>query len=189
MSGERQPELRTERLLLRRWREADREPFAVLNADATVMATIGRLLTREESDGFIERIEAGFEEHGFGLWAVEAVGVAPLIGFVGLSVPRFEAHFTPCVEVGWRLAHAFWDHGYATEGALAALGYGFEVVGLDEIVSFTAVINHRSQRVMERLGMISDPADAFDHPNVAEGDPLRPHVLYRMSAEAWREDR
>ncbi len=175
--------------MLRRWRDDDREPFAALNADPTVMATIGQLLTREESDALIERIEVGFDEYGFGLWAVEVVGVAPFIGFVGLSVPRFEAHFTPCVEVGWRLAHAHWDHGYATEAALSALEYGFEVVGLDEIVSFTAVINHRSQRVMERLGMISDPVDAFDHPNVAEGDPLRPHVLYRMSAEAWQEDR
>ena len=128
-----------------------------------------------------DRIEARMEEEGFGLWAVEVVDGAPFIGFIGLSVPRFETHFTPCVEVGWRLSRENWGYGYATEGALASLAFGFDTLGLDEIVSFTAPGNVRSRAVMERIGMTRDPQDDFDHPSLPEGHPLRRHVLYRIA--------
>jgi RimJ/RimL family protein N-acetyltransferase len=172
-------ELRTPRLVLRRWRDADRAPFAELNTDAEVMEFIGAPLTREQSDQWIDRIEESFASRRFGLWALEVHGGPPFVGFVGLSVPSFEAAFTPCVEVGWRLARHAWRHGYATEAARAAVTDGFERLGLIEIVSFTAVVNVRSQRVMQRLGMTRDPADDFDYPRFADGHPLRPHVLYR----------
>src|ERR1043166_546005 len=131
-------EIRTERLLLRRWLPSDREPFAALNADPRVVEYLAGPLSREESDAFIERIEAHFDRNGFGLWAVEIPGHAPCAGFIGLSIPRFEAHFTPCVEIGWRLAAEHWGQGYATEGARAALAFGFETLQLPEIVSFPA---------------------------------------------------
>jgi RimJ/RimL family protein N-acetyltransferase len=143
-------------------------------------------LSREQSDALIARIEAHFDEHGFGLWAVEVPGVAPLAGFVGLSVPPFEAHFTPCVEIGWRLAPSCWGSGYATEGARAALELGFGALGLDEIVSFTVPANVRSRRVMEKLGMSHRPDDDFDHPALPAGHPLRRHVLYRLARGAAR---
>src|SRR5215468_11052387 len=170
-------ELRTERLILRRWRPADRQPFAALNADARVMEYFSAVLNREESDALAKQIDEHFELHGFGLWAVEVPGVAPFAGFVGLSVPRFEAHFTPCVEIGWRLAREHWGRGYATEGAVAALAFGFRDLGLTEIVSFTAPANQPSRRVMSRLGMTRDPRDDFDHPALPAGHALRRHVL------------
>ncbi|HZN33158.1 MAG TPA: GNAT family N-acetyltransferase [Pirellulaceae bacterium] len=173
-------ELRTERLLLRRWRAADREPFAALNADPRVMEHFPALLSREQSDERVERIEAHFQQHGYCQWAVEIPGVTPFAGFIGLSVPQFEAHFTPCVEIGWRLAADCWGRGYATEGARAALPFGFEKLALAEIVSFTVPANVRSRRVMEKLGMTHDPADDFDHPLLPAGHPLRRHVLYRL---------
>jgi RimJ/RimL family protein N-acetyltransferase len=174
-------ELRTDRLLLRRWLPADRAPFAALNADPRVIEFLPGPLSPEQSDALIARIEAHFDEHGFGLWAVEICETAMLAGFVGLAVPRFEAHFTPCVEIGWRLAAEHWGHGYATEAARAALNFGFEVAGLEEIVSFTATGNLRSRRVMERIGMTHNPAEDFDHPSLAEGHRLRRHVLYRIA--------
>jgi len=172
--------IRTERLLLRRWRETDRKPFAELNSDPIVMEHFPARLTRKESDALIDRIEVAFEELGFGLWAAEIAGDGAFAGFVGLSVPSFEAHFTPAVEVGWRLDHRHWGHGYATEAARAALAYGFENVGLEEIVSFTVPANLRSRRVMERIGMTHEEADDFDHPRFPDGHPLRRHVLYRV---------
>lgn len=174
-------EFRTDRLRLRRWLPADRDPFAALNADPQVVEYLPAALSREESDAVAARIEAHFDQHGFGLWAVEILQVAPFAGFVGLAVPRFEAHFTPCVEIGWRLAAPYWDRGYATEGARAALAFGFEALGLGEIVSFTVPDNLRSRRVMERIGMIHNPADDFDHPALTEGHRLRHHVLYRIA--------
>jgi ribosomal-protein-alanine N-acetyltransferase len=173
--------LRTERLALRRWRDADREPFAALNADPTVMERLATTLTRDESDAFVDRIERGFEERGFGLWAVEVIEGPSFVGFVGLNVPSFEAEFTPCVEVGWRLARDAWGHGYATEAARAAIADGFTRVGLDEIVSFTTPGHTRSRAVMERLGMTHDPADDFGHPSFPEDHPLHDHVLYRLA--------
>jgi RimJ/RimL family protein N-acetyltransferase len=177
-------ELRTARLLLRRWREEDLAPFAALNGDPRVTEFLGAI-TREASDEMAERIEAAIEARGFGFWAAEVPGVAPFIGFVGLSVPRIEAHFTPCVEIGWRLAAEHWGHGYATEGAQAALAFGFEDLDLDEIVAFTVTGNRRSRRVMEKLGMTYDPRDDFDYPSFPEGHPLRPHVLYRLPRSLW----
>jgi RimJ/RimL family protein N-acetyltransferase len=172
--------LRTERLVLRPWCDADLAPFAALNADPLVRAHFPGCLTRAESDAGAARIRAAFEERGYGLWATEVVGGAPFIGYIGLWVPSFTAHFTPCVEVGWGLAHAAWGNGYATEGARAALRFGFERLRLPEIVSLTTPDNVRSRRVMERLGMSRDPADDFDHPNLDPGSPLRRHVLYRI---------
>ena len=173
-------ELRTERLLLRRWRDADLEPFAALNGDAETMRFFPAPLTRAESDAFALHIGETIEREGWGLWAVEAPGEADFVGFVGLARPSFEAHFTPAVEVGWRLAREHWGKGYASEAARVAVAYGFVELGLDEIVSFTSRLNTPSIRVMERIGMTHDPADDFDHPRVPEGHPLRPHVLYRL---------
>jgi RimJ/RimL family protein N-acetyltransferase len=171
---------------MRRWAAADREPFACMNADARVMEYFPGTLTREESDGLVNRVEAHFDRHGFGLFAVELRETGMLIGFIGLSVPAFNAHFTPCVEIGWRLGFDYWGRGLATEGAREALRHGFDVVGLREIVSFTTEANLRSRRVMERIGMTYDPADDFDHPGLTEGHPRRRHVLYRMRSTARR---
>jgi ribosomal-protein-alanine N-acetyltransferase len=173
-------ELRTERLILRRWSEADREPFARMNRDPTVMEFFPVALSREESDALVDRAIGHFAESGFGPWAAELRDTGAFIGFIGLSVPRFEAKFTPCVEVGWRLATEYWGRGLATEGARAALEWGLTELGLGEVVSFTTVDNRRSRRVMEKLGMICDAADNFDHPQLPEGHPMRPHVLYRL---------
>jgi RimJ/RimL family protein N-acetyltransferase len=152
-----------------------------MNGDPLVMQYLPTVLSRVESDALAGRIEAHFARHGFGLWAVEIAGVAPFAGFVGLSIPTFEAPFTPCVEVGWRLIRTHWGHGYATEGARAAIAFGFATLGLAEIVSFTVPENGRSRRVMEKLGMSRNPADDFDHPGLPEGHPLRRHVLYRTA--------
>ena len=173
------PTLATPRLCLRPWRESDLEPFAALNADPQVMQHFPQVLDRAESDAMAARIAAHFERHSFGLWAVEVLGQASFIGFVGLSVPRFQAHFTPCVEIGWRLARAHWGCGYAIEAARAALAHGFDTAGLGEIVSFTVPGNTRSRAVMQRLDMTHAPADDFDHPLLPQGHPLRRHVLYR----------
>jgi RimJ/RimL family protein N-acetyltransferase len=170
----------TLRLRLRRWRDEDLPAFAAMNADPKVMEFFPKALDRTESDGLASRICEAFARRGFGLWAVEVPGGAKFIGFVGLSVPGFSAHFTPCVEVGWRLAHEHWGHGYASEAARAAIAFGFERVGLDEIVSFTTAANRRSRAVMERIGMTHTPDDDFDHPVLPEGHPLRRHVLYRV---------
>jgi RimJ/RimL family protein N-acetyltransferase len=179
------PTLRTERLVMRGWRPSDRAPHAAMNADPRVMEHFPATMTRAESDAFVERMEGHFAEHGFGLWAVEVSGEAELIGFVGLAVPRFEAHFTPAVEVGWRLAAEWWGRGYATEAAREALRFGFDEADLAEIVSFTAPANERSRAVMRRIGMTHDPADDFDHPALPAGHRLRRHVLYRLTRERW----
>jgi RimJ/RimL family protein N-acetyltransferase len=173
-------ELQTERLRLRRWCAADAAPFAAMNADPRVMEHFLALLSREQSDTLIARIEERFERSGFGLWAVEVAEVSRFAGFIGLAVPHFEAHFTPCIEIGWRLAAEFWGRGLATEGARAVLTFGFESHRLDQIVSFTTAANVRSRRVMEKIGMTHDPADDFDHPLLPIGHPLQRHVLYRI---------
>jgi RimJ/RimL family protein N-acetyltransferase len=173
-------ELRTSRLVLRQWREPDLEPFAALNADPEVMRYFPSRLMRGQSDALAQREHSLIAERGWGLWAVEVIERAPFVGFVGLAEPRFPAHFTPAVEIGWRLAHDYWGNGYASEGASAAVAFGFDQLELDEIVSFAPVINAGSHRVMERIGMTHDPADDFDHPFLAPGHPLRSHVLYRL---------
>ncbi len=184
--GERTTELKTERLLLRRWRESDREPFAAMNADPEVMRYFRAPLERAASDAFIDRVDAKFDAQDYGLWAVEVRATKSFIGFIGLAQQTFEATFNPSVEVGWRLSREAWGHGYATEGARASLAHGFGPVGLEEIVSMTTKTNLRSQAVMQRLGMTTNPADDFEYPLLPEDHPLRPHVLYRMSREAWR---
>jgi RimJ/RimL family protein N-acetyltransferase len=172
-------EIRTERLWLRPWHDRDLDAFAAINADPTVMEYFPASIARAQSDELAVRIRAGFLEHGFGLWAVEIPSVVDFGGFIGLAVPSFEAHFTPCVEVGFRLARPLWGRGYATEGARAALDFGFAKLGLKEIVSFTVLGNQRSRAVMERIGMQRSEADEFDHPKLPEGHPLRRHALYR----------
>ena len=180
------PLLQGKRVKLRDWVDADREAFAALNADPNVMRHFPATLTREESDRLADRIQDDLRREGFGLWAVEVPGEAPFIGFVGLSRPRFEAHFTPCVEVGWRLAHAHHGKGYASEGARLAVAFGFEACGLAEIVSFTPPENVASWRVMEKIGMTHDPSDDFDHPALPEGHRLRRHLLYRLDRAHWQ---
>lgn len=177
----------TERLSLRKWRESDRESFARMNADPAVMEHFPALLSREESDALVDRAEAHLELHGFGPWAAELRETEDFIGYIGLVIPHFEAAFTPCVEIGWRLARGYWGKGLATEGARALVRHGFEVQRLLELVSFTVPANLRSIRVMQKLGMTHDPRDNFDHPSILEGHPLRLHVLYRLKREDWME--
>jgi RimJ/RimL family protein N-acetyltransferase len=172
--------LTTGRLLLRRWRDADRQPFQILNADPRVMEFMPRQLAPEASDDMIVRIEQHFDRHGFGLFAAELIAEKAFLGFIGLSVPAFDAHFMPAVEIGWRLAAEYWGQGLATEGARAVARHAFETAGLASLVSFTVPQNLRSRRVMEKLGMAHDPSDDFDHPRLPEGHPLRRHVLYRL---------
>ncbi len=175
------PELRTERLVLREWWDEDLDPFAAMNADPEVMRFLVKQMARVESDYRAAQIREHFRIHGFGKWAVEVRDTARFIGFVGIEQVTFEAPFTPNVEIGWRLAREAWGQGFATEAARAAMTFGFDKLGLNEIVSFTVPDNVPSRRVMERLGMTRDPAEDFDHPFLAEGHPLRKHVLYRLS--------
>ena len=172
-------ELRTERLLLRRWRDEDREPFAAMNADPVVMEHFPAPLTRAESDAFVDRIETHFDEHGYGLWALE--DETGFLGFTGVSWATFDAPFNPSLEVGWRLATSAWGKGYASEAATAAVQHG--LLHVDRVTSFTALTNTRSQRVMQRIGMVRTLE--FDHPRVAVGSSLRPHVLYVAERQTW----
>jgi RimJ/RimL family protein N-acetyltransferase len=173
-------ELRTDRLRLRRWTVHDRKPFAELNADPIVMEFYPATLSQTESNAFVDRIEVNFDKHRFGLWATELIETGEFIGYVGLWSVTFEAPFAPAVEVGWRLARKYWGHGFAPEAARAALADGFERLALEEVVSFTSSINLKSRRVMEKLGMTRNEDDDFEHPSVPPGNPLRPHVLYRL---------
>ena len=174
----------TERLRLRQWCAADREPFAVLNADPKVMEFYPAPLSRTESDAMANRCQALISERGWGFWAVETKSENEFIGFVGLHTPAPELPFSPCVEVGWRLAAKHWGKGFATEAARGALHIGFERLGLAEIVSFTSVINLRSRAVMVKLGM-RETEETFEHPNVPVGSTLRQHCLYRLSHSQW----
>jgi RimJ/RimL family protein N-acetyltransferase len=179
-------EFNTERLLLRQWRESDRSPFAALNADAEVMACFPALLDRQASDELADRCQALIAARGWGFWAVELRSNGDFLGFVGLREPVQALPFSPCVEIGWRLARQYWGRGFAFEAAQGALRVGFETLGLAEIVSFTALPNLRSQRLMERLGMVREAA-TFEHPLVPHGSPLRTHCLYRLKRQAWTE--
>lgn len=180
--------LRTNRLILRPWKESDLGPFAEINADPRVMEYFPSVLSREESDRLANDILSKAEENGFGLWAVSLPGIADFIGFIGLNIVTFPARFTPATEIGWRLAFSHWGKGYATEGAKAVIRYGFEKKDFEEIVSFTAVENVRSRRVMEKIGMDHDPEDDFDHPRVPRGLPLERHVLYRLKKSRFRKE-
>ncbi|MDJ0509020.1 MAG: GNAT family N-acetyltransferase [Crocosphaera sp.] len=171
----------TPRLKLRQWKEEDKEPFFKLNSDPRVMEFMPKPLSKEESDQLVERIKRQFEEDGYSFLAVELMRDKTLIGLIGLSIPKFQSFFTPCVEVGWRLAYEHWGKGYATEGAKAALNYGFKELNLLEIVSFTVPQNVRSRQVMERIGM--KHIDQFEHPLLPQAHPLRKHVLYKKTLE------
>jgi RimJ/RimL family protein N-acetyltransferase len=179
-------ELRTERLVLRRFEDADRERFAAMNADPRVMEHFVAPMTRVESDAFVDRIESRFADVGYSLWALEVIDGTGFIGFTGLWDATFEAPFTPAVEVGWRLAADAWGKGYATEAAVASIDDGLVRVGLGEVLSFTAVRNTRSRALMERLGLQHVRGQDFDHPACPEGHPVRPHVLYRFPDLAAR---
>jgi RimJ/RimL family protein N-acetyltransferase len=170
----------TGRLLLRRWRDSDRLPFQALNADPRVMEFMPGLLSPQASDELIARIEQHFDRHGFGVYAAEFIQTKALIGFIGLNIPDFDAPFMPAIEIGWRLASEYWGRGLATEGARAVVRHAFEALSLSSLVSFTVPQNLRSRRVMEKLGMVHNPKDDFEHPNLPAGHPLRRHVLYRM---------
>jgi RimJ/RimL family protein N-acetyltransferase len=184
VTGRTAIEVETPRLLLRPWRDSDREPFAAMNSDPAVMEFFPALQTRDSSDASIDAWQSQFDLRGWSNWAAELKGTGAFIGFVGLSVPRRVLPFSPCVEIGWRLARAFWGQGLASEGAREALRVGFELLNLREIVSFTAVHNVRSRRVMERIGLRNADAD-FEHPGVPEGHPLRLHCLYRIDRTEW----
>ena len=172
--------LETPRLRLRPWQESDREPFRQMNADARVMEYFAAPLSFAETDDMIERIQAHMARHGFGFFAVvELRAPAEFVGMIGISHVSFEAHFTPCVEIGWRIAATHWNQGFATEGARECLRYAFGELALPEVVAFTVPENLRSRRVMEKLGMTRNSADDFDHPRLPEGHPRRRHVLYR----------
>ena len=177
-------EFETQRLLLRQWRAADREPFAALNADPIVMAHFPARLTRAESDAMADLCERLIADRGWGAWATEIKATGHFIGFVGLHIPQDDLPVSPCVEILWRLAPAHWRKGFATEAARGALHIGFEVLRLSEIVSFTVPSNTRSRAVMERLGMQMDAA-TFEHPGVPVGHVLRTHCNYRLSRETW----
>ncbi len=174
--------IRTERLILRPWRSEDRAPFAELNADPRVMEHFPGVLSAQESDHQADRIMAHFALHGYGLFALEEAASGRFLGFTGLNNVAFEAHFTPCVEIGWRLAFDCWGQGYALEAAEASLEYAFENLKLGEVVSFTSRENLRSRRVMERLQMTHNSHEDFEHPLLPSGHRLRAHVLYRKSA-------
>lgn len=180
------PELRTARLLLRGWRDEDREPFAAIGADPEAMRYYPSLLTFEQSSARLQAYRQEWADYGFGKWAVEIPEVAPFAGSIGLSELHFQASFTPCIEIGWRLARSCWGQGYATEGARAALQFAFEGLGLEQIVAFTTPVNSRSVRVMEKLGMRY--AGEFAHALLPPGHRLRRHVLYRLSGSEWRAE-
>jgi RimJ/RimL family protein N-acetyltransferase len=177
-------ELHTERLKLRQWRDEDLDTWAQLNADPEVMRYFPSMLTRAESDALAERCHDRIEQQGWGLWAVEVIDGPEFIGWIGLATPGFDAHFTPAVEVGWRLTRSAWGNGYAPEGARAAVNFGFSGLGLEQIVSFTTELNAQSRRVMEKIGMTRDPGDDFDHPKLP-GHRICRHVLYRLNAADW----
>ena len=183
------PELRTDRLLLRRWRESDHAPFARLNGDPEVMEHFPSTLDETQSNVMAELLDVGLAERDYGLWAVEVVDGPAFIGFVGLSNTTWEAAFTPCIEIGWRLDKPHWGLGYASEAAAEVLRYAFDELELDEVVSFTSLSNLPSLAVMERIGMTRDPAEDFDHPNLRPDDPLCRHLLSRLSRARWLASR
>jgi RimJ/RimL family protein N-acetyltransferase len=189
VSTENGPRLLTDRLLLRRWTDDDLVPFAAINTDPEVTRLLRGPMDRALSDALVARAEDSFETRGYGLWATEVRATGELIGFVGLARQTFDAPFNPSVEVGWRLARSAWGHGYATEGGRAALDFGFDVIGLEEIVSITTASNERSRAVMRRLGMTRDPADDFEQPQLPAGHPLRPAVLHRIDRARWELSR
>ncbi len=178
-------EVRTGRLLMRRWRAADREPFAALNGDPETLKFFPATLDRAASDAFVDRIEKLFEQQGFGLWALEVTGTGEFIGYTGLNSLPDDVPGGGGMEIGWRLVRNAWHHGYATEAARAALAVAFDGAGLADVWSMTAVLNEPSQAVMRRIGMRE--VARFDHPRIVAGDPLRPHVMYHLARAQWKK--
>ena len=181
--------LTTKRLILRPWQDADHGAFAEISVDPAVMANLLAFASPDSIALWIDRQQAHLATNGFCLWAIESKESGEFMGTAGLMRIGYEAHFTPAVEVGWRLAHRFWGQAYAPEAASAAVRFGFEEKGLTEIVANTVAPNLNSRRVMEKLGMTRDPADDFDHPRVPEGHPLKRQMLYRLSAHQWAAQR
>jgi ribosomal-protein-alanine N-acetyltransferase len=173
----------TQRLHLRQWLPSDIAPFATMNKDATVMQYFPKTLTDDETLAMVERINAHFEEHGYGLFAVEQKLTKEFIGYTGFAIPAFESYFTPCIEIGWRFKNEVWGQSFATEAAMACLRYGFETLGFDKVFSFTAVVNTKSEKVMQRIGMRH--IGYFDHPKVEKSSVLCRHVLYRITKEEF----
>ena len=180
--------IQTSRLILRNWTKEDIEPFAALNQDPRVMEFFPGLISRQDSDQFVKIVSDHISEFGWGFWAASLIETGEFIGFIGLKNVSFPAHFTPAVEVGWRLAFEHWGKGYATEGAKAALKYAFETLQLGEVISFTTTQNIRSRHVMEKIGMYHDPKDDFYHPKLPEEHPLRRHVLYRLKNNVYKSN-
>lgn len=181
--------LKTARLILRQWKRADYAAYAALHADRVAMAFFTSTLDREESDVMADYQRELVRQRGWGIWALERRRDGAFIGSAGLHVPRAKLPFPPCVEIGWRLLPAYWGMGYATEAARESLRFAFEVLELPEVVAFTSVLNVRSIAVMLRLGMTTDPAQNFMHPDVPQGSPLREHCLYRTNCGMWMRDK
>ncbi len=181
--------IETEHLILREWQPEDLPPFAAINQDPQVMQFLRKPLTPSETAAMVEKIQRHFQQHGFGLFACVLKETSTCIGYVGLNVPDFEAHFTPCVEIGWRLSSRVWGKGYATEAALAVLEFGFTQCRLQEIVSFTVPANARSIRVMEKIGMTRDLKGDFYHPKLPPEHPLRLHLLYRITKQEYENNK
>lgn len=180
-------QLESARLVLRQWRDDDLGEFAAMSSDPQVMRYFPAPLTRLEAAALIGRIRGHFNEYGFGLWALERKDSGAFIGMTGLAQVNFDAHFTPAVEIVWRLARRHWGQGYASEAAWTCLRCAFAQLRLEQVVSFTAQSNLPSQKVMEAIGMLPDPAGNFDHPRLPKGHPLRPHVLYRIDRAHWEQ--
>lgn len=183
-------QLATPRLRLRQWTDADKEPFAALNADPVVMEHFATTLTRQQSDSMADRFTAFIDEHGWGFWASdylpEGGGAPEFIGFIGLNIPAHDLPFNPCVEVGWRMARPYWGKGLASEGARLSVRAGFEAIGLQEIIAMTQLRNLRSRAVMERLGMREAVGEEFEHPAVPAGSHARAMCLYRLARADWK---
>jgi len=177
--------IETSRLILREWKDTDFDPFKKMGLDPRVMEDFPSLLSPERSEAMIKGMQTHFQEHGFTFWATELKSTGQFVGFIGLALVSFDAHFTPAVEIGWRLAYESWGQGYAPEGAIAALQAGFNQLKLSEIVSFTAVRNIKSQRVMQKIGMTHLESENFNHPRIPPTHPLCKHVLYRAKRETW----
>ena len=180
-------ELRTPRVLLRQWKDSDLDAWAAMNADPAVRRHFPAVLSRAEALGEADRIRSAIAQRGWGMWALEIPGVHPFAGFVGLSLPGYEAPWMPAVEIGWRLAPVAWHQGYATEGAIAALDFAFKHLELPQVVALSVPNNSPSHSVMERIGMVRDTAADFDHPRVPADSPLKRHILHRISPEQWRK--
>lgn len=180
-------QLLTSRLKMRKWRQEDILPFSKMNSDSQVMEFFPKVLTEKETHDLVQKFEERFSQQGFGFWALELIENGQFIGFTGLNVPAFQTHFTPCVEIGWRIAHEYWGKGLAVEAAQKTIEYGFEVCSLKEIVAFTTLLNMKSRRVMEKLGMTYSPKDDFEHPLLEVEHPLRKHVLYRLKKESYQK--